>query len=148
MKLGQKMSDESKRKISLATKGENNPMYGRKGKDHPKYGKIVSIEGRKKISDANKNESNSMWKGGITKTNIPLYDTYAAQLELYEEIRSSEESYLEVRCTYCGRWFIPKRMDVISRMNSINGYRQGESRLYCSKVVKNNVLYMGNHQNK
>jgi group I intron endonuclease len=36
---GKKMSDESIRLISIATKGENNPMYGKRGENSPMYGR-------------------------------------------------------------------------------------------------------------
>jgi len=67
-------SKESKKKISDATKGSNNPMYGKKHSEETKQkirekaiGRIVSEETRKKQSQARKglliNEKNPMWKG-------------------------------------------------------------------------------------
>lgn len=63
---GYKHTEESKRKISEALKGENNPNYGKtlsketrkkisetlKGENHPMYGKTHSEETKKKISEA------------------------------------------------------------------------------------------------
>jgi len=34
--------------------GENNPMYGRKGKDHPAFGKVWSTEHRRNASESHK----------------------------------------------------------------------------------------------
>ena len=81
-------SDETRKKLSEANKGENNYFYGRthseetkrkmsevhknpseetrrkmseanKGKNHPNYGKTASEESRKKMSEAKKGKTNS-----------------------------------------------------------------------------------------
>ena len=53
-----KMSEESKKKISEANKGnfvgEKNPMYGKKGVLHPMYGKHLSEEHKEKLRKAHK----------------------------------------------------------------------------------------------
>lgn len=53
---GYKHSVETKKKMSKANKGKNNPMYNvhRVGKDHPMYGKKHSAEAVKKMSEAHK----------------------------------------------------------------------------------------------
>jgi hypothetical protein len=43
---------------------------------------------------------------------------------------------LEVECTYCGKWFVPRRIDVTSRIRSLEGKIAGECRLYCSDNCK------------
>ena len=55
--LGRKWSEEQRKKMSLRMKERlkdptAHPMYGRKGKDNPLYGKHLSEETKKKISDA------------------------------------------------------------------------------------------------
>jgi hypothetical protein len=40
-------------------KGENNPMFGRRGKDHPAFGKKWSDEHRKNASDSHKGTTRS-----------------------------------------------------------------------------------------
>jgi hypothetical protein len=85
---------------------------------------------------------NSHWKGGVVTRNIPLYNTYYKQLDTYEEVRRSsiDENILEVRCTYCNKWYIPKRTSVRSRIQNIKGninYRS-ENRFYCSDECKGN----------
>jgi len=52
-------NDESKKKISEANKGKNNPMFGsnRCGKNNPMFGKKHSIETRRKLSIANSGEN-------------------------------------------------------------------------------------------
>jgi hypothetical protein len=43
-KIGKKLSEETKQKISEAIRGENHPMYGRKGENNPIFGKKLSEE--------------------------------------------------------------------------------------------------------
>lgn len=68
------LSDETKRKLSEAHKGERNPMYGKprsdetkqkiadalKGEKNPNYGKTPSDETRRKIAEANKGKPSPM----------------------------------------------------------------------------------------
>jgi hypothetical protein len=53
---GRKKSEECKLKLSLKVRGENNPMYGKKGPLHPKFGKtqIFNQEHRNKLSKIKK----------------------------------------------------------------------------------------------
>lgn len=44
-----------KKKMSKITSGNNNPMYGKRGKDSPLFGRTYSEEFRIKISESNKN---------------------------------------------------------------------------------------------
>lgn len=48
--MGYKASAETRKKNSLATSGKNNPMYGKLGKDHPRFGYKDSDGTRKKKS--------------------------------------------------------------------------------------------------
>ncbi len=50
--LGIKASDETKKKISIASAGKNNPMYGKSGELAPNYGKTPGIDTKKKLSEA------------------------------------------------------------------------------------------------
>jgi 5-methylcytosine-specific restriction endonuclease McrA len=83
------------------------------------------------------NYSNT-WKGGYSSKNIPLYDTYAKQLSFAEQVRRNKEdkNILEVKCTYCGKWHIPKRSEIKERVRALNGDSDGEQRLYCSISCK------------
>jgi len=51
-------SEESKRKQSEKMKGENNPNYGKRGKDTSKYGKKHSEESKRRQSEKMKGENN------------------------------------------------------------------------------------------
>ena len=70
---GHPVSEETRKKISEACKGENHPMYGKhhsegskkknseahKGEKNPNYGKTLSEEHKKKLSEANKGKKMS-----------------------------------------------------------------------------------------
>jgi len=89
--------------------GKQNPMYGKKS---PNY------------------------KGGVTAKNIPLYDTYAPQLEPYEQCRRNIDNpnILEIKCTYCGKWYIPQLYSTTNRIRGINS--NDILRFYCSMECK------------
>lgn len=78
---------------------------------------------------------NPSWKGGYNSKNIPRFKTYSKKLEPIEKTRKnpSDKNVLEVKCAYCGSWFIPKEHKVIDRIRSINSISFGEHRFYCSK---------------
>lgn len=75
----------------------------------------------------------------IRKNNIPLYDTLASQIEKYEQIRRdiNNPDILNVKCAYCGIWFIPKRKQVYTRISCINGEQDGSGMFYCNNNCKN-----------
>ena len=45
-------SEETRKKLSIASSGKNNAMYGKFGKDHPSYGRYVSEDTKNKLSEA------------------------------------------------------------------------------------------------
>jgi hypothetical protein len=83
-------------------------------------------------------EKNPSWKGGYNKKNIPTFDQYGHQLTPIENIRRNniDKNILEVKCAYCGRWFVPKLHNVIDRIRSINSVGYGDHMLYCSNKCK------------
>lgn len=78
-------------------------------------------------------ENSVLWKGGYHQRDIAVYDTYASQLEPIEECRRNEEdpNILEVKCTLCGKFFVPTPGQVRSRIEVINGRTHGDKRFYC-----------------
>jgi hypothetical protein len=101
--------------VSCSTSGKNNPMYGIK-----RYG-----------------SSNPSYRGGVSKSGLAVYNTYKGRLELYEDVRKQEgTNLLEVRCTYCGRWYTPTYNSITDRLRSTNNLSLGECRLYCSENCK------------
>ena len=114
----------------------------RKKMSEVRKGKKLSEEIKKKMSISQKgrcsNDKHPQWKGGYHTKGIPMYNTYAHQIDWCEEIRRNKEdpNILEVKCTYCGKWYIPKLSEVKSRISAINGTINGELRLYCSRMCK------------
>lgn len=117
---GRKLSDETKKKIGEKSKGrskgDKNYFYNKHF-----YGNI-----------------NGNWKGGITEKNLSSYDTYTPQLQWCEEVRRSpkDKNILEIRCTYCRKWFIPNRNEVDNRCQYLKGNYNSENRFYCSEKCK------------
>jgi hypothetical protein len=72
-KKGKKSSKETCKKISEATKGEKNPMWGRKGKDSPNTGKKHTKEECKRRSERQKGEKSYWW--GKKGKEHPSYNT-------------------------------------------------------------------------
>jgi hypothetical protein len=138
-------SPETKSKISKSVKKlwedeEYRKVHSEKIKDL--YKDVNSAyntpEYKQKLSEARKGEKNGSWRGGVTEKKISLYDTYAPKLEWCEEVRRNADNpdILEVRCTHCGKWYIPNSNNVYNRLLSLNGYQNGENRFYCSEGCK------------
>ena len=133
-------SEETKKKISESHKGKIGYFYGKNlSEDHKKKlseshkGKIFSDEHKKKISDARSDYYHS--------NNIPKHNTYAPQISYAEQVRRNvdDKNILEVKCTYCGKWFVPKLKYVQHRIGALNGKSRtpgAEYRLYCSNECK------------
>lgn len=81
-------------------------------------------------------ENNPKYEGGYYSKNIPRYDLYAPRLEPIEKCRRNkeDENILEVRCTYCGKWFIPTMQQTRGRIEGIND--NDRNRFYCSNDCK------------
>ena len=62
-----------------------------------------------------------------------LYEQYANKLTNDERPRLSEDgNSLEVKCRYCGKYFIPTTKAVRNRLGSLTSNHPGVSYLYCS----------------
>jgi hypothetical protein len=111
---GRKLSSEQIEGLRASRKGVGNPMYGRRGQTSPH------------------------WKGGVVENKIPLYDTYASQIGLYEEVRRNDLNIMEVRCAYCAGWFIPNINSVYRKIQSLksNENYSIDVKFYCSKACK------------
>lgn len=61
------ISEDTRLKMSASAIGkhcgEKNPCFGKFGKDHPAFGRVVSEETREKLRISSENERNGMWVG-------------------------------------------------------------------------------------
>lgn len=101
-------------------------------------GNRCSTCGRISAVEKMRGSNHPNWKGGVTEKSIPLYDTYAPQLEWCEEVRrnNGDPNILEVRCTYCGKWYVESVMHINKRIQALKSLTRGEGRLYCSNNCK------------
>ena len=84
-----------------------------------------------------KGEKSPKWIGGKSAIS---FDTYAEQIKFAEEVRRSprNDKLLEVRCTYCGRWFKPSLSQASQRIRALYSQKggTGECKFYCSDSCK------------
>jgi 5-methylcytosine-specific restriction endonuclease McrA len=87
----------------------------------------------------NEGANNSNWRGGVRDKGLPLYKTFAHQLEKYQNVYCITQDTLDllgVECTYCKKVFIPQIRGVRNRIEAIHGRHFGEANLYCSEECK------------
>jgi len=143
-----KHSKESRQLMSSKNKGKSSWNKGIPRTDTEK--KLISektkegmkrpeIKKKMKKNRPNfKKENHPNWSGGYYTNQLPLYSTYMPQIYYAEECRQwpDDKNILEVKCAYCGKWFIPSVSQVYERIRSLNGKNYGEQRLYCSNKCK------------
>ena len=114
--------DKYRSNHSQKVSGKNHYLWGKKNQEH---------------SERMKDKNNSNWhNGGKTA----FFDTYASQISFCEDVRRNKNdiNVLEVKCTYCGKWYIPTRNAVSNRIQALNGEMGNgtEMRFYCSTKCK------------
>jgi len=116
-------TEEEKNKISITTK---------EAMQKPEIREIL------KRKPSLSKDKHPKWNGGYYNKGIPLYNTYADQISYAEECRRNKDdrNVLELKCAYCGKWFIPTISQVYERIRSLNGRNYGEQRIYCSDKCK------------
>ena len=84
-------------------------------------------------------------KEKLSKQKIQLYNSYAKYNVCYEKLTIDEEAKLhsdgitlEVKCKYCGKYFIPTNSQIQARLSALNniGNARGDCYLYCSDNCK------------
>lgn len=101
-------------------------MLGLTDKKKPFYRKK-----QKRIRDLS-GSNHPNWKGGVTKKGLALFDTYAGQINFCESVRRDpdNQSILQVKCAYCGKWFTPLIHAVQNRIRGLE--KLDDHRFYCS----------------
>lgn len=82
---------------SISMCGSNNPMYGKKGKDHPSFGHKISDEHRKLLSEVNKGKPKSQ------KTKDKLSKSRTGKCMGLNNPMANPESVEKVRVSKIGR---------------------------------------------
>lgn len=116
---------ENKEKVAGYQKNYNKINKERNKLKRKKYLKEYQENNKENIKERSKEYKNSP----------ALYDTYAHQLTV-DEAPVKDRELLSVKCTYCGKYYIPTNMSVQRRIRAINNLSQGEHRLYCSEGCK------------
>lgn len=131
-------SEEHKNNIRLSKQYTSDETRKRMS-DTAKLKKLTDIH-KANIGKHNKGKLNYFYKGGVKKKKLPLYDTYAERIVWMEDVRpyinSDGLKLLQVKCTKCKEWFVPKLDNVKDRIRFIDGKRTAESRFYCSDGCK------------
>lgn len=135
-----------------SNKGINNPFYNKRHTkeslnkmSESQTGHITSDFTKKKFSKMFSGSGNPNYKGGVKEKGLPLFDTYAKQISCAEEVRIAYVDglkLLEVRCVYCGRYFVPKIQAVCDRKKALlhdpidTKNRVGQNLFYCTDGCK------------
>jgi len=144
------MSEETKKKISESIKGRKHTEetikilkekarnqseeHKRKNSESNK-GRKCSEEHRKKNGLVHSMEKNPFWKGGFCKSGFAGYEQFHPLFQIIHECRNDED-ILEVKCTYCGKWYKPTWREARDRKKAIHYLGNGSSVFYCSKECK------------
>lgn len=115
-------------------------------KDSPtKYCSMSCVKMGKKLNSKtryNMSKNSGVSKGGVSKSKLSLYDTYADRLSYVEDVSfyidKEQRKLLLVKCSKCGNYYSPSVTAVHHRLNALNGKKEGESRFYCSQECKDN----------
>ncbi|MHA2343487.1 MAG: HNH endonuclease [Candidatus Hodarchaeales archaeon] len=131
---------EQEKEYRKKNKDRLKEYYEKWCKENKKYIKGYHKEYYKKNKNSKRESNKRHYEENIDYYNKRLisyapFATYAHQIEFAEEV-SNINGYLEVKCTYCGKWFTPTIMSVNNRISVLNGRTSGESRLYCSNECK------------
>ncbi len=73
------------------------------------------------------------------------YNTFAFQISYADKVKNIN-GFLQVKCTYCGKWYFPTNRSVQDRIQALNGQTNSdgvENRLYCSEECKKTCSIYG-----
>lgn len=86
----------------------------------------------------NTGENCHNYRGGLGIQDLTSYDTYNDKVNFKIQTRRSIDGdglYLEVRCSYCGKWFKPSMKYFRTVLNSFK-HKNGDLTIYCSNECK------------
>jgi 5-methylcytosine-specific restriction endonuclease McrA len=130
--------ERNKRSIALQSKiyrQENKEKILIRIKQHYKKNKEVYTKYKKKYYQANKEKIIKM--ADDYRLSKAVYETYGKKLTVAESPRLSKDGIsLEVKCKYCGKYFIPTNIAVRHRINALNSVKLGDVFIYCSDSCK------------
>lgn len=96
----------------------------------------------KKNKEQIKKNTRKNYKYDIVKTHLysksnAKFKTFAHKLTVDEKPRLTPDgTSLEVKCRYCGKYFIPTNSQVDHRVKALDGQLRGDHGLYCSQGCK------------
>ena len=122
-KIGEKSrgriaSPETLHRLSVATSGRNNPMYGKRGKNSPLYGRKHSDESKRKMSEALKGRTFS------DETKRKMSEARRGKLHTEETRRKMSEAKMGEKNAHFGKrgiecsWYGSKRSEETRRKMS------------------------------
>lgn len=84
-----------------------------------------------------KNKDRIKARAKVKKSEKALFAKWDKYLSFADETREADEGFLEVKCTYCGKWIIPSNIEAQNRAGALNGWGQrGECKIYCGDLCK------------
>jgi len=79
-----------------------------------------------------KNKKHKEWNN--SKAN---YNTFVSQISWTKDPVRNIDSFLQTKCTYCGKWHFPTNSSIGNRISALNNNDNNyEGRLYCSNECK------------
>jgi len=128
---GLKLSEKIREKISKKLTGRKITEIHKINIGKANKNKIVSEKTKEKV----RGENCILWKGGFFKRNEVSFEQSKYLLEGFHEIRNSN-NILEVKCTYCSKWYKPTWIEINNRIKSLHYQGDGGRNLYCSNSCK------------
>jgi len=149
---GEEKSEEIKQKIGAKSKGRIpinkgqtwNEFYGENKADQMREKTRKKLTNHPKLKDRC-GPKNPNYKGSKDS----LYNHWSPKL-IFDENRNNNNK-IEVKCTYCGKWFTPSESELNNRINAIKR-EKFSCDFYCSNECKHlcsshyQVLWPKNHK--
>ena len=113
--------------------------YYQKNSDRLKqYAKEYRKNNMEKILQYQLSNSENLKQKHYTYLRSPaIYTTHMNSLTIDEAPRLADNGlYIEIKCSYCGKYYIPTNREIQNRTQALLGNLSSESRCYCSKHCK------------